>query len=199
MNKRKWFVVCILISVLSLCVVPLAEAGRGCTGVNVDPEDYIVVDKSASNTKYNATLTIFYDVGTSCAASPIPANMRDMRFFMRLEGNIVRGFHDAGGSELIPFAGLAECIPYWNGVGYTGAEAVELQQQAIEEFFRLIVNPVIYSANHPKDPDGCDPTTSNLEQMCPPFALKSIDKIVEGDFLNETDMTIMDLVIAIED
>lgn len=199
MKMKSLIVICVGISFIFFCVIPLAEAGRGCTGVNVDPENFIEVDKKAPGTKYKATLTIYYAEGVSCAASTIPANMRDMYFFMRMEGNVIKGFHDAGGSELMSFAGLAECIPYWNDYTYTGEEAIVQQQQAIDKFFRLIVNPYIYSWNHPEDPDGCDPATEDPGQMCPPYALKSIGKIVDGDVLNEFDMTILDLVIAIVD
>ena len=198
MRELRLLVTAILVAGLLVSASP-AMAGRGCTGPNLDPEDFIEVDKTAPGTKYNATMTIYYDEDASCASSLVPSNMRDMRFFMRLEGNIIQGVHWAGGTELVPFAGVAECIPYWNGAGYTGEEAVELQQQAIQEFFRLIVNPVIYSWSHPEDSDGCDPASADPDQMCPAFALKSIDKLVDGEYLNEQDITIVDLVIAIQD
>ena len=199
MKFKNLAIICVGISVLFFCIVPLAEAGRGCTGINTDPLNYIQVDKTAPGTKYNATMTLFYDPMASCATTPAPANMRDMHIFLRIEGNMLKGFHDAGGSELAPFAAIAECVPYWNDFYTTGQQAIAEQQLRVNEFFRLVVNPRIYSWNHPEDPDGCVPGATDTSQMCPPFAVKSIDNIVEGDVLNETDMTIMDIVIAIED
>ena len=197
--KVKYFFVPLTFIFILLFFSSTVMAGRGCTGPNIDPENFIVVDINAPGTKYDAVLTIYYDENASCATSFISSNMRDMRFFMRLEGNIIQGVHWAGGTELVPFAGVAECIPYWNGAGYTAEEAVELQQQAIHEFFRLIVNPALYGWNHSEDDDGCDPSSQDPDNMCPAFALKSIDKLVDGDYLNEHDMTIVDLIIAVQD
>lgn len=119
--------------------------------------------------------------------------------FLRLEGNIVNAYQWAAGSEIASFGGVEECIPYWTGAGYSGEEAIAIQQQAVEDFFRFIVNPMLYHWNNPEDPDGCDPVTTDPDQMYPLFALKKIDKIAEGDVFNEYNMTIMDLISAIDE
>lgn len=191
MKRRSVTILIFVITIIIFTGVPEAIAGRGCTGPNVDPENYIMVNKNAPGTKYNVTLTIYYVDGASCAMSPVPTNLKDMHFFVRVEGNTIHGLHDFGGAELLHFGGIGECIPYWSGGGYSGEAAIVAQQQAINDFFKFVAIPHIY---------GCDPFTSDPDQMCPPFALKSINKIVENDMItDDPKFTIMDFVIAIKD
>jgi hypothetical protein len=189
----------IILSIVFFCSSPLL-AGRGCDSPSgANSSDYIVVDKNAPGTKYNATLTIYYDNEASCAFSPIPANYKDMQFFLRMEGNVLKSENATSGTDLFSFGGQAVCVPYWEDYFYSEEDATALQQAALEEFFKYVVNPYIYSQNHPDDPDGCDPDSTDPASACPTFALKSFDKVVEDDPTGYPQFMMMDLVIAIQD
>lgn len=189
MKKKNIAFWCLILSIMVLGLPPIAMAGRGCADVGATP-DYISIDKTAPGTKYNATLTINYAEGASCDVFPIPPNKKDMQFFMRVEGNVKKGSQITSGQELYSFEGVGECIPYWNDFHYTEHEAVAAQQLALHEFFQYVAVPYIY---------GCDPSSSDPDQMCPPFALKSVGKIVDHDDGGGTLFTMMNLVIAIQD
>jgi len=195
--KLKHLVTCsfILIFVLFLSV-NITFAGRGCTSQSdTSPVQYIDVDKTAPGTKYNATLTVIYETSASCGAPAV-----DMHMFLRLEGNLRNSAQNFSGTELRPFDGIAECLPYEPGGPYSLPDTIELQQAAVEEFFKYIVNPYIYDLKHPDDPDGCDPEAVDPAQMCPAFGLKSVDRVVEDSNVAPGPFWIMlDLVIAIQD
>lgn len=178
-----------------------AMAGRGCTGFNLQAKNFVAVAKTAPGTKYDTTLTIYYEDDDSCG----DANLKNMYFFLRLEGNTLVGAEEGNplipgkdivysGREFLSFGSVQECIPYWVGPpgqydcgpdnSCSGEEAIEVQQAAIESFFNELVIPDIYDCVQPH---------------CPLAKLKSIDKIVEDDPSGFPEFVMMDIVIAIDD
>ena len=207
MRKKVFIIGMTVITIMVFMSVQTAMAGRGCQSQTSEdgPQQYIDVDKTAPGTKYDATLVIYYTDVSSCAITPITPNtwnLRDMHFFMRIKANIRQGGGDnwLAGQEILPFDGVAECVAYYSDDYINELDAIEDQQDALEDFFRLEVNPLIYEWNNPEDPNGCEPDAIDPLEQCPEFALKNASDIVE-DFPwdDGPEYVIMDLVIAIED
>jgi len=195
MRTKKLFVLVMILTIVSLMAVPPAIAGRGCE--DGQPfTDYIIVavDKTAPGTKYNVTLTLYYQDSTAC-----PPN--DMYMFARVKGNTVQAIQDWEGNDLLSFGGTAQCIQYSGTDGSLPAsEAYAMQREAVEDFFTYVVNPGIYAYKHLDDYDGCDPDSLDPEQVCPEFAIKSITNLIEdgtGD-AGGLRFMVLDLVLAIQ-